>query len=85
MDLNVIIDMFERWFNGEHLSKTEETHIIFYIVVCVLSIALAVMLILMVYYARWHISIMWFFEDICHWLGWNIGSYKEEPEDEEKG
>ena len=28
--------------------------------------------------------IKWFFEDICHWLGWDIGSYKEEPEDEEK-
>lgn len=78
MDLQYIINLFGRWYNGETVSATEERYIILAIVLCVTI--LLIMLIWMAHLGRWGTRIKWFFEDICHWLGWNIGSYKEKDE-----
>ena len=68
MDLQFIIDMFGRWFNGEHLSEDEAMLIVFYIIICVLIIAIVILLILAAHVGRLWMHIGWIFEDIWEWM-----------------
>ena len=68
MDLQSIIEMFERWFNGEHLSEDETMLIIFHIIICVLTIGLIILLILAAHVGRFWMHVGWFFEDIWEWM-----------------
>ena len=84
MDLQSFINIFKRWYNDQPLSLAEDDFVPLVISTCTVSVLLVVMLIWMAHLYQWGAHIKWFFEDICHWLGWDIGSYKEEPEDDEK-
>ena len=79
-----INEVFGKWFNGEHLREDEVEFIIYNIIILVLIIVCVILVARIAYLCQWGKRIKWFFEDICHWLGWNIGSYREEPEDEGK-
>ena len=68
-----------------HLDPGDEVEFITYnIILLVLIIVCVILMARIAYLCQWGKRIKWFFEDICHWLGWDIGSYKEEPEDDEK-
>ena len=79
-----INEVFGKWFNGEHLREDEVEFIIYNIIILVLIIVCVILVARIAYLCQWGKRIKWFFENVCHWLGWNIGSYKEEPEDDEK-
>lgn len=68
MDLQPIIDMFERWFNGEHISEDETVLIILYIIICILIFATIILLILAAHVGRFWMHVGWFFEDIWEWM-----------------
>ena len=78
-----INEVFGKWFNGEHLREDEVEFIIYNIILLVLIIVCVILMARIAYLCQWGKRIKWFFEDICHWLGWDIGSYKEESEDED--
>lgn len=76
--------VFGKWFNGEHLRGDEVELITFNFILLLLIIVCVILVARIAYLCQWEKRIKWLYEDICHWLGWDIGSYKEEPEDEEK-
>lgn len=76
--------VFGKWFNGEHLRGDEVEFITYNIILLILIIVSIVLLMRIAFLCHWGTRIKWFIEDICHWLGWDIGSYKEESEDDEK-
>ena len=79
-----INEVFGKWFNGEHLMEDEVEFITYNIILLVLIIVCVILVARIAYLCQWGMRIIWFIEDICHWFGWNIGSYKEESEDDEK-
>ena len=81
MDLQSIINIFKRWYNDQPLSPAEADFIPLIISTCAVSVLLVVMLIIGAYLDKWGTHIKWFVEDLCHWFGWNIGSYNEKEED----
>ena len=80
MDLQSIINIFKRWYNDQPLSPAEADFIPLIISTCTVSVLLVVMLIWMDHICLSGTRIKWFTEDLCHWFGWNIGSYKEKDE-----
>ena len=84
MDLQSFINIFKRWYNDQPLSLAEEDFVPLFISTCTVSVLLVVMLIWMAHLYQWGTHIKWFTEDLCHWFGWNIGSYNEKDEDQSK-
>lgn len=74
--------VFGKWFNGEHLREDEVEFITYNIILLVLIIVTIVLLTRIAFLCHWGTRIWWFIEDFCHWLGWNIGSYREKEEEE---
>lgn len=68
MDLQPIINLFERWLCGDNLSEDETMIIILYIIMGVLIIATIILLIITAYVGRFWMYTRWFFEDIWLWM-----------------
>lgn len=68
MDLQPIINLFERWLGGENLSEGETIMIIQYIILGVLIIATIILLIIAAHVGRFWMYTRWFFEDIWYWM-----------------
>lgn len=66
--MEIIIESFERWFNGNQLITGDTTNIVLGIILVVLFIVLIVMLTLISIQTLFWTRIGWFFEDVWHWL-----------------
>lgn len=66
--MEIIIESFERWFNGNQLTTDDTTNIVMGIILVVLLIVLIVMLTLISIQTLFWTRIGWFFEDLCYWI-----------------
>ena len=68
MNLDIILESFERWLNGHHLTNNDVTIITYSVILCVmLIVTIALLIYLSVHTLFWN-RIGWFFEDLCHWF-----------------
>ena len=74
--------VFSKWFNDELLREDEVEFITYCIILLVLIFVCIVLLARIAYLCQWGRRIKCFIEDLCHWLGWNIGSYNEKEDEE---
>lgn len=68
MNMEIIIESFERWFNGNQLITGDTTNIVLGIILVVLFIVLIVMLTLISIQTLFWTRIGWFFEDVWNWI-----------------
>ena len=66
--MEIVIESFQRWFNGNQMTTDDTTNIVMGIILVVLLIALIVMLVYISIQTLFWTCIGWFFEDVWHWM-----------------
>ena len=66
--MEIVIESFQRWFNGNQLTTDDTANIVMGIIMVVLLIALIVMLVYISIQTLFWTRIGWFFEDVWNWM-----------------
>lgn len=66
--MEIVIESFQRWFNGNQLTTDDTTNIVMGIIMVVLLIALIVMMVYISIQTLFWTRIGRFFEDVWHWM-----------------